>query len=87
MVNIGKLRIILISFVLRIKYFTGSLTTQLLANRSLFGKLASENRLTSGATTAPLSQSVLKAENDDWIEWVAPYTNDKLNDIYGTYDW
>ena len=73
--------------MLRIKYFTGSLTTQLLANRSLFGKLASENQLTSAATTAPISQSVMKPENKDWIEWVAPYTNDKLNDIYGTYDW
>ena len=70
-----------------IKYFTGSLTTQLLANRSLFGKLASENQLTSAVTTAPVSQSVMKPENNDWIEWVVPYTNDKLNDIYGTYDW
>ena len=86
MVNIGKLCKIWISFVLRIKYFTGSLTTQILANRSLFGKLASENQLTSTATIAPVSQSVWNPENDDWIEWVAPYTNDKLNDIYGIYE-
>ena len=87
MVNIGKLYRISISFVLRIKYFTGSLTSQLLANRGLFGKLASENQLIGAATTAPVSQSVMKPENNDWIEWVVPYTNDKLNDIYGTYDW
>ena len=87
MVNIGKLYRISISFVLRIKYFTGSLTSQLLANRGLFGKLASENHFTSAATTAPVSQSAMKPENNDWIEWVVPYTNDKLNDIYGTYDW
>ena len=73
--------------MLRTTYFTGSLTTQLLANRSLFGKLARENQLPSAATTAPVSQSVIKPEKNDWIEWVAPYTNDKLNDIYGTYDW
>ena len=75
--------------MLRIKYFTGSFTSQLLANRGLFGKLASETmgKLTSAATTAPVSQSVMKPENNDWIEWVVPYTNDKLNDIYGTYDW
>ena len=73
--------------MLRIKYFTESFTTQLLANRSRFGKLASENQLTSAATTAPVLQSAMKPENNDWIKWVAPYTNDKLNDIYGTYDW
>ena len=53
--------------MLRIKYFTESFTTQLLANRSRFGKLASENQLTSAATTAPVLQSAMKPENNDWI--------------------
>ena len=64
--------------------------TRLLANRSLFGKLASEDRLTStGSNSQQTVNSVAEqaAKNDDWMEWVAPYTNDKLNDIYGTYDW
>jgi len=65
-----------------------------MANRSLFGKLASEiaateNRLTSADSNSQQAVNPKQAalKNDDWIDWVAPYTNDKLNDIHGTYDW
>ena len=50
---------------------------------------ATENRLTSADSNSQPAVNPKQAavKNDDWMDWVAPYTNDKLNDIYGTYDW
>ena len=50
---------------------------------------ATENRLTSADSNSQQAVNPKQAavENDDWMDWVAPYTNEKLNDIYGTYDW
>ena len=46
-----------------------------------------DHSLHEGNVDAQVAPDVSKALNEVMIDSVAPFTNDKMNDVYGVYDW